>query len=107
MTSVSTAQPTEYRGAFGDFCIGAVGFFYAIAIYYIPVSITGAVLADIGNAAILKAAILIQFVVGLVTSAVAYFGAWDRSFVLGMRVCYTLVVGFVAAFGAYSILGSF
>ena len=67
MTSVRTAQPTACRGAFGDFCIGAAGFSYAIA----------------------------------------YFSAWDRSFVLGIGVCYTLAVGFVAAFGAYSILGSF
>lgn len=107
MTSARTAQLTACRGAFGDFCIGAVGFFYAFAIYYIPVSITGAVIADFGNAAVMKAAIVIQFVVGLVISAIAYISAWDRSFVLGMRVCYALVVGFVAAIGAYSILGSF
>jgi len=107
MTSVRTAQPTSFRGAFGDFCIGALGFSYAIAVYYIPASIAGAVIADFGNAAVIKAAIVIQFVVGLITSAIAYIGAWDRSFILGMRVCYTLVIGFVAAFGAYSIIGSF
>lgn len=101
-----TADAVVDRGTLGKICYGILGFVYAVIIYYIPVFMVASVISDTGSAALMKASIVIQFAVGLSVSILAYSSAWDRSFKLGMRACYGLVVGLVVALGAYSILTS-
>jgi len=55
---------------------------------------------------LMKLSIVIQLAVGLSLNVIAYHTAWDRSFKLGMRACYGLVVGLVIATGVYTILTS-
>lgn len=87
-------------------CLGVSGFLYALIVYQIPASITAMVIAEAGNVGLSKASILIQFAVSLSLSVIAYCSAWDRSFKLGMRSCYGVLLGLVFALGAYSILAS-
>lgn len=87
-------------------CLGVSGFLYALIVYQIPASITAAVIAEADNSSLHKASILMQLVVGLSLSVIAYCGAWDRSFILGMRACYGMLLGLVFALGAYTILAS-
>jgi hypothetical protein len=54
----------------------------------------------------MKTSMVIEFAVGLSLSVIAYTTAWGRSFKLGMRAWYGLVVGLVFATGAYTILAS-
>ncbi|NQV86044.1 MAG: hypothetical protein HQ492_03105 [Woeseiaceae bacterium] len=86
--------------------LGVLGFLYALIVYQIPASITAAVIAEADNSSLHKASILMQLVVGLSLSVIAYCGAWDRSFILGMRACYGMLLGLVFALGAYTILAS-
>lgn len=87
-------------------CLGVSGFLYALIVYQIPASITAMVIAEADNVGLSKASILIQFAVSLSLSVIAYCSAWDRSFKLGMRSCYGVLLGLVFALGAYSILAS-
>jgi hypothetical protein len=89
------------------FRLGVLGFLYALFVYQIPASITAAIIAEADNSGLHKASILVQFAVGLSLSVLAYCSSWDRSFKLGMRAFYGMLLGLVFALGAYSILTSF
>ena len=86
---------------------GTLGFIYAAAAYQLPASIVAFLISKVGSVTLMKASIVIQFAVGLSLSVVAYFSARNRSIKIGMRAYYGLVVGLVAATGAYTILASF
>jgi len=106
MISEGAAITAVDRSTPGKICFGILGFIYAIIVYQIPASIAASVITETGNVTLMKASIVIQFAVGLSLSVIAYRSAWDRSFKLGMRACYGLVVGLVSATGAYTILTS-
>lgn len=106
MTTELSAIMVLDRATLGKICFGILGFIYAIIVYQFPASIAAFVITKIGNVALIKASLVIEFAVGLLLSVIAYTIAWDSSFKLGMRACYGLVVGLVFATGAYTILAS-
>lgn len=106
MTSDLAAILVVDRGMLGKIFFGILGFIYAIIVYRIPASIAASVISEIGNVALMKTSMVIEFAVGLSFSVIAYTTAWGRSFKLGMRAWYGLVVGLVFATGMYTILTS-
>jgi len=83
-----------------------MGCVYAVAAYQLPASIVAFVIDSTGDTDLTRLSILIQFVVGLSLSAIAYSRASNHSLKFGMRVCYGLVVGPLFVIGVYTILTS-
>ncbi len=106
MTTARSVNTVVGRRALGKICFGILGFTYAVSVYYIPAFIAASAIRETGNTFLMKASLVIQFAVGLSVSVIAYSSAWDRSFKLGMRACYGLVIGLVIATGVYTLLAS-
>ena len=85
---------------------GILGFSYAVAAYQIPALAVAFVITSIGVAEFIRASILIQFVVGVSLSMIAYSLVSNRSLKSGMRVCYGLIIVPLFAIGGYTILVS-
>ena len=81
-----------------------VGFVYAAAAYQVPASIVALVINSTGDTDLIRVSILIQFIVGLLLTLIAYRTVSNHSLRFGMRVCYGLVVGSLFAVGGYTIL---
>jgi hypothetical protein len=80
-----------------------MGFVYAVAAYLVPASIVAFVINSTGDTDLIRLSILIQFIVGLLLSVIAYSTVSNHSLRFGMRVCYGLVVGSLFVIGGYTI----
>ena len=106
MTTAQASATVVKRSMLNTICHGILGFIYAIVVYLLPASIVASLVSEIRSAALMKASIVIQLAVGFLFSVVAYVTAWNRPIKIGMRTCYGLLVGFIVATGAYTILTS-
>ena len=85
---------------------GILGIIYAIAAYQIPVLIVDAAITSTDVTELIRASILIQFVVGISLSVIAYITVSNRSLKSGMRVLYGMIIGPLFVIGGYTILTS-
>ncbi len=85
---------------------GILGFIYAVSAYQIPALAVAFVITSTGVADLIRASILIQLVVGVLLSMLAYSLVSNRSLKSGMRVCYGLIIVPLFAIGGYTILVS-
>lgn len=85
---------------------GILGIIYAVAAYQIPALIVASVIASTDVTDLIRASILIQFVVGISLSVIAYSTVSNRSLKSGMRVLYGLIIGPLFTMGGYTILTS-
>jgi len=83
-----------------------MGFVYAIATYQVSALIVAFVIDSTHVPDLIRFSILIQFIVGISLSAIAYSRVSNHSLKFGMRVCYGLVIGYLLVIGAYTILAS-
>jgi hypothetical protein len=83
-----------------------MGFVYAVATYQVSASIVAFVIDSTRVADLTSFSIVIQFIVGISLSAIAYSRVSNHSLKIGMRVCYGLAVGYLFVIGAYTILAS-
>ncbi len=86
---------------------GLLGFISAVVAYQVPALIVANIIAATGDLVLIRASVLIQFVVGILLSVIAYSVVSNRSLKFGMRVCYGLVIVALFGLGAYTILTSF
>ncbi len=101
MTGICTAITTPRRIGYG-----ILGFAYAIAAYRVPAFGVAHAIASAGGADLIKASILIQFVVGALLSVLAYRVVSNHSLKSGMRACYGLIMAALFVTGSYTIVTS-
>ena len=85
---------------------GILGFIYAVSAYQIPSLAVTFVINSTSVADLIRASILIQFIVGVLLSVLAYNLVSNRSLKSGMRVCYGLILMALFVMGGYTILVS-
>ena len=90
----------------GKIGYGILGFICAVAAYQIPALIIASVVASTGVTGLIRASILIQFVVGISLSVILYSNVSNSALKSGMRLCYGLIIGSLVVMGGYTILTS-
>ena len=85
---------------------GLLGFISAVAVYQVPALIVANIIATTGDIELIRASVLIQIVVGILLSVIAYNVVSNRSLKFGMLVCYGLVTVALFGIGGYTILTS-
>lgn len=90
----------------GKLSFGIMGFAYAVAVYRIPAFLVASYIVSTEVADLMTASFLIQFVVGALLSAIAYFTATNKSLKTGMRVCYASIASVLAVFGGFTLVTS-
>ncbi len=89
-----------------QFTYGILGFISAVAAYQVPALIVANIIAATGDIEWIRVSVLIQFVIGISLSLIAYSMVSHRSLKSGMRVCYGLVIVALFGLGGYTILTS-
>ena len=97
---------SEDRATTSKIGYGILGIVYAVSAYQIPALIVSSIIASTDVSDMMRASILIQFVVGVSLSVIAYSTASNRSLKSGMRVFYGLIIGLLFVMGGYSIFTS-
>ena len=85
---------------------GLLGFISAVAAYQVPAHIVANIIAATGNIELIRASVLIQIVIGILLSVIAYSVVSNRSLKFGMCACYGLVAAALFGIGGYTILTS-
>lgn len=101
----TTIEQNQHQVASRIGCI-ITGFFYAAAAYPVSATIVAFLIDSGGTTDLTRLPILLQFIVGLLFSMIAYNAVSNRSIRFGMRICYGLVAGSLFIIGAYTILVS-
>ncbi len=102
----AAAVESDARTILVKISYGMLGFIYAVAALQIPTLTVASVIASTGIAELFRPSILMQIVLGLSLSAIAYGTMSNTSLKSGMRVFYGVIIAPLFVVGAYSILTS-
>ena len=102
----AAVSESKYRTTSSKIGYGILGIIYALAAYQIPVLFVGAVIAATDLTELIRASFMIQFVVGILLSVIAYSTVSNRSLKSGMLVLYGLIIGLLFIIGGYTIVTS-